>query len=85
MSKLGKTSPAERRDSPWGDQDTEVQVDPRVAPGIQLDTFRAVLGGGGSLACCLGTREQRAHGPPPSWRPWEFRPPGWPLAPGDRV
>lgn len=82
MSKLDKIlQPAERRDSSWGDQDTETQAGPQEGPGTHLDTFRAIPGGGGSLVCCLGTREQRAHGPPPSWLPWEFRSPRMALGP----
>lgn len=82
MPKLDKIlRPGETRESPRGDQDTEIQVDPREGPRIHLDTFRAIPGGGGSLACCLGIREQRAHGPPPCWLRWEFRNPLMALGP----
>ena len=68
MPKLDKIlRPGERRESLWGDQDTEIQVDPREGPRIHCDTFRAIPGGGGgSLACCLGIREQKVHSPLPT-------------------
>ena len=86
MSKLDKIlQPAERRDSSWGDQDTETQADPQEGPGTHLDTFRAIPGGGGSLACFWGPESRGHMAHLPAGCPGSSGAPGWPLAPGDRA